>query len=118
MEAYVGMFSAWVNSFGVPPMGIAIMLGIITFYMLSGRRAISLTSAGRIIPQPGVALARIDRTVDYEGRSVAIPGAALAYIDAGDRIQAIKALRDGTDLELVDAKRIVDALARQRGHDD
>ncbi len=44
-----------------------------------------------------------------------VPDAVIAAVDAGNRIQAIKLLREETGLGLREAKDIVDGLAAQRG---
>lgn len=115
MEEYVTLAQAWVAASGVPPVVVGVVLATMAFALFTARRSVALASTGQPIAEPVVTHARIDRTVDYEDRAIAIPGEVLDHVDAGDRIAAIKAMRAGANVELVDAKRIVDALMGRRG---
>lgn len=108
METAVATFSAWSNAFGVPPLFAAFILGMVSCYFLWGRKSISLLAAGRTTfdhDRPP------HHPVEREHHEVEIPPEVYEHLERGDKISAIKVLRAAGKMELIDAKRAVDALA-------
>ena len=112
METAVTTFSAWSSAFGVPPLFAAFILGMVSCYFLWGRKSISLLSAGRTTLDHE---RRHHHPVEPEHHAIEIPPEVYEHLERGDKISAIKVLRSTARMELVDAKRAVDALAARIG---
>ncbi len=115
MEPIFNLIGAWFTAFGIPPVLGAFVLGAAFTYFVLPRRArhdapVNPVGIDRGNAQGDAATAR---TVEYDGREIDIPAEVMAQINSGNKIAAIKMLRQAAPLQLVDAKRIVDGLAAQ-----
>lgn len=100
-------FGAWFDAFGVPPVLGAFVFGLLLAYAVLPRR-------GERAPATPVVVRRTagGPSVELGERKIDIPAEVALRAASGDKIAAIKALRHAAGLQLIDAKRIVDALAR------
>lgn len=78
-------------------------------------------SPTKIVPQdgrgPGTTTVRVEDShvsMTVDGRQVAMPQAILDHVRAGRKIEAIKELRAASDLDLAQAKKVIDMLAESR----
>jgi hypothetical protein len=113
MEPFFNTIAAWFAALGIHPVFGGFLIGALLTYFLLRRRPrgeeAKLAGVDRDVrPGPGPAGGH---TVEYDGRDIDVPAEVMAQIRSGNRIGAIKALRQVAPIELIDAKRIVDALA-------
>lgn len=121
LTAFLDNIARWFQSVGVHPVLGAFLVGaVIAFF--SARRGSSPSEPS--IHEPAATAARCARVekeimnlhaahepITINGRTIDVSPEVIAHIQAGNKIEAIKALREATGMELVSAKQIVGKIA-------
>ena len=120
MTAFLDSLANWFQSMGVHLVLGAFMAGAVIAFVFAYRRSppVELTAG---VPAPathpmlaesGTVVAKsVNTRLTVDGRSVDIPSEVMAHIHNGNKIEAIKALRNASGLDLKAAKAAVDSIA-------
>jgi hypothetical protein len=124
MTAFLDGIANWFQSIGVHPVLGAFMAGAMIAFVFAYRRTppVDLTAdAPAPATHPGFAASgtvvskSVSAKLTVDGRSVDISPEVMAHIRAGNKIEAIKALRSASGLDLKVAKAAVDSIADSPG---
>jgi hypothetical protein len=124
MNAFLDSIAAWFSSFGIHPVLGAFIAGVLIAFVFAYRRnteAGSGLEAGLAQARPGRQGGMFDSTsmrventnvsLTVNGKDTTLPPEVIAHLKKGDKIAAIKALREAAGLDLVEAKRLAEMLA-------
>lgn len=124
MKAFFDSIALGFESMGVHPVLGAFLVGAVIAFVFARRRSTSSVPAVIEPAAPAAPAARPVRVekeitrshaaggmITFNGRTIDFPPYVMAHIHAGNKVEAIKALRDATGMELTSAKQIVDKIA-------
>jgi hypothetical protein len=120
MTAFLDGIAKWFQSIGVHPVLGAFMAGVVIAFVFAYRRSppVELTpgapapvARALLAESESVASQTANAKVTIDGRTVEIPPQVMAHIRNGHKIEAIKALRNASGLDLKAAKAAVDSIA-------
>lgn len=124
MTAFLDQISQAFTSLGIHPVLGAFLVGVLLVLALRRRRLPASIAAGvatdgesgpGMFTKSVVRMEQAQTSVTVDGRTVDLDAAAMAAIAkkirSGDKIEAIKLVREKTGLGLAEAKHLVEALA-------
>ena len=122
MTAFLDSIAKWFQSVGVHPVLGAFLAGVVIAFVFAYRRSPSVElppggpAARPMFTDGGSAASPVAGTkLNINGRSVGFSPEVMAYIRADKKIEAIKALRHSSGLDLKSAKDAVEAMAESPG---
>lgn len=125
MNAFLDAVGAWFQSFGVHPVLGAFILGAVIAFAFAYRRSAAPESADGaglanraavrprgMVESTTVKVENTNISMTVNGKDMQMPSEVIAQLRAGNKIEAIKALRHASGLDLKEAKDVVEMIEK------